>query len=63
VDIKMLVTYYPLKLANGIFHVFKKTQVLADSELEDMMYEYDDFKSADEAAKDLQKCYDERNKC
>jgi hypothetical protein len=62
-NIKILVTHYALRMADGVFHVFKKTQVLADSELEDMMYEYDDFKSADEAAKDLQRCYDERNKC
>lgn len=61
-DIKTIVTFYPLKMADGTFHIYKKTQVFADSELEDTLLTYDDRNDADSAAKDMQKVYDEGRK-
>jgi len=54
-DIKTKVTYYPLKLLDGFFHIFKRTEIISPvMETKDTgIPPYDNFREADEFAQEL----------
>jgi hypothetical protein len=55
VDIRKVITYYPLKMADGLFHIFMRTEIISSKiEIEDVGVEtFDDYNSAYEKVNDL----------
>ena len=54
-DIKQTVTYFPLKMLDGLFHIYKRTEIVSSKiETEDTgILPFDDYNSANEKATDL----------
>jgi len=54
-DIRKVITYYPLKMGDGLFHIFIRTEIVSSKiEVEDVGIEtFDDYNSAYEKANDL----------
>jgi hypothetical protein len=55
VGVKRTITYYPLKMLDGLFHIFARTEVTSSKiEIEDTgILPFDDYNSANEKATDL----------